>query len=65
MFAEDKAGNSISHLKTKSNALRRGSKDMLAELKNFEEEIVAKGEELRLMELSSCVHMSCLVEYSC
>lgn len=47
--AEGKAGSKMAQLITKSNALRRASKEKSAELKNIEEEILAKGEELRLM----------------
>ncbi|MEQ2311254.1 hypothetical protein AMECASPLE_018004, partial [Ameca splendens] len=46
--AEGKAGSQMAQLITKSNALR-GSKEKAAELKNIEEEILAKGEELRFM----------------
>ncbi|KAK9979898.1 hypothetical protein ABG768_013306, partial [Culter alburnus] len=51
-FAEEakgKAGSKMAQLITKSNALRRASKEKSAEFKNIEEEILAKGEELRLM----------------
>ncbi len=37
--AEGKAGSKMAQLITKSNALRRASKDKSAELKNIEEEI--------------------------
>lgn len=47
--AEGKAGSKMAQLITKSNAMRRASKEKSAELKNIEEEILAKGEELRLM----------------
>lgn len=47
--AEGKAGSQMAQLITKSNALRRASKEKSAELKNIDEEILAKGEELRSM----------------
>lgn len=47
--AEGKAGSKMAQLLSKSNALRRAYKDKLAELKNIEAEIGAKGEELRHM----------------
>ncbi|MEQ2304418.1 hypothetical protein AMECASPLE_026806, partial [Ameca splendens] len=47
--AEAKAGSKLAQLITKSNGLRRPSKEKSAELKNIEEEILAKEEELRLM----------------
>ncbi|MEQ2179361.1 hypothetical protein GOODEAATRI_024097 [Goodea atripinnis] len=47
--AEAKAGSKLAQLITKSNALRRPSREKSAELKNIEEEILAKEEELRLM----------------
>ncbi|KAG1955360.1 hypothetical protein F2P79_008453 [Pimephales promelas] len=46
--AEGKAGSQMAQLITKSNALRRASKEKSAELKNIEE-ILAKREELRSM----------------
>ena len=45
--AEGKTGSHMAQLITKSNALRRSYKEKLAELKNIEEEIAAKGQELR------------------
>lgn len=45
--AESKQGSKMTELIVKSNAFRRSHKDKLAELKNIDEEIVAKGVELR------------------
>lgn len=47
--AEGKTGSKMAQLLSKSNALRRASKEKLAELKKFEEEITIKGDELRKM----------------
>ncbi|CAM4634986.1 unnamed protein product [Leuciscus chuanchicus] len=44
--AESKQGSKMTELIVKSNAFRRSHKDKLAELKNIDEEIVAKGVEL-------------------
>lgn len=44
-----KSGSQIAQLIIKSNALRRGCKEKLAELKNITEEIEVKREELRSM----------------
>jgi len=45
--AESKQGSKMTKLIVKLNAFRRSHKDKLAELKNIDEEIVAKGVELR------------------
>ncbi|KAK9976520.1 hypothetical protein ABG768_021725 [Culter alburnus] len=47
--AEGKSGSKMAQLLSKSNALRRASKEKLAELKKVEEEITIKGDELRKM----------------
>lgn len=47
--AEGTSGSKMALLLSKSNALRRVSKEILAELKKFEEEITIKGDELRKM----------------
>lgn len=47
--AEGKSGPKMAQLLSKSNALRRASKEKLAELKKVEEEITIKGDELRKM----------------
>ncbi|XP_058628346.1 uncharacterized protein LOC131538490 [Onychostoma macrolepis] len=52
MLAKEAEGKSVSkmaQLLSKSNALRRASKEKLAELKKVEEEITVKGDELRKM----------------
>ena len=45
--AEGKAGSKMAELISKSNILRRGCKEKLAELETIEKEIVAKATELR------------------
>ncbi|TKS67811.1 PiggyBac transposable element-derived protein 3 [Collichthys lucidus] len=45
--AEGKSGTKMAQLLSKSNALRRASKDKMTELKKVEEEITIKAEELR------------------
>lgn len=47
--AEGKSGSKMAQLLSKSNALRRASKDKMTELKKVEEEITIKAEELRYM----------------
>ncbi|KAK9955915.1 hypothetical protein ABG768_015756 [Culter alburnus] len=47
--AEGKSGSKMAQLLSKSNALRRASKEKLAELKKVEEEITIKGDDLRKM----------------
>lgn len=47
--AESKSGSKMAQLLSKSNALRRASKDKMTELKKVEEEIAIKAEELRYM----------------
>lgn len=52
MLAEEavgKSGSKMAQLLSKSNALRRASKEKLTELKKVEEEITIKGDELRKM----------------
>lgn len=46
---EGKSGSKMAQLLSKSNALRRASKDKLSELKKVEEEITVKADELRYM----------------
>lgn len=47
--AEDKAGSKMAQLLSKSNALRRATKDKLSQLKDMEAEIATKSAELRSM----------------
>ena len=47
--AEGTSGSKMARLLSKSNALRRASKEKMSELKKVEEEITVKADELRYM----------------